>query len=50
MALTQEEIEALVERKLLAQKAAIVDAMLKFSRSPSAKTFKDAVPERGGVS
>ena len=48
MALTQEEIEALVERKLLAQKAAIVDAMLKFSRSPSAKTFKDAedIPDR----
>ena len=48
MALTQEEIDALVERRLLAQKAAIVEAMLKFSRSPSAKTFKDAedIPDR----
>ena len=48
MALTQEEIEALVERKLLARKAAIVEAMLRFSRSPGARTFRDAeiIPDR----
>ena len=48
MALTREEIEALVERKLLEQKGAIVDALLKFNRRPSAKTFKDAenIPDR----
>ena len=48
MALTREEIEALVERKLLERKGAIVDALLKFNRRPSAKTFKDAenIPDR----
>ena len=48
MALTQEEIDALVERKLFVQKVAIVETILKFCRSPSAKTFRDAedIPDR----
>ena len=48
MELTREEIEALVERRLLEQRGAIVDALLEFNRRPGAKTFKDAesIPDR----
>jgi len=48
MAMTDEELNALVEKKLLARKAGIVQALKTFNRSPSAKTFKDAenIPDR----
>ncbi len=48
MGMTDEELNALVEKKLLERKAEIVQALKTFNRSPSAKTFKDAenIPDR----
>ena len=48
MGMTDEELNALVEKKLLERKAEIVQALKTFNRSPSAKTFKEAenIPDR----
>ena len=48
MGMTDEELNALVEKKLLERKAEIVQALKTFNRSPSAKTFEDAenIPDR----
>ena len=48
MGMTDEELNALVEKKLLERKAEIVQALKTFNRSPSAKTFREAeeTPDR----
>ena len=48
MGMTDEELNALVEKKLLERKAEIVQALKTFNRRPSAKTFKEAenTPDR----
>lgn len=42
MAMTEEELNTLVEKKLFQQKAEIVKALMAFSKNPSPSTFKDA--------
>jgi len=48
MGMTEEEMDTLVEKKLLEKKAEIVKALMGFNANPSAKTFKDAenIPDR----
>ena len=48
MGMTDEELNALVEKKLLERKAEIVQALKTFNRCPNAQTFKDAenIPDR----
>lgn len=40
--MTEEELNTLVEQKLLQQKAEIVNALMAFCANPSPSTFKDA--------
>lgn len=48
MALTHEELAALVRQKIQEKENAIVEALLQFNRCPNAQTFKDAenIPDR----